>query len=158
MHRCFLWQRHTKNIEIFMATPWILFTYPRGWVEATGLVNRVSPKTPSHYLLLRELVSAFKTSSQACIIKRRSEVVGVGHARVPLSFLKSKASSLSVTISFMLMMLLWLSCLRILISRMAVMGKPSFSLSSRTFFRATISARTREKQTSRNTHMPTGKQ
>lgn len=57
----------------------------------------------------------------------------------PLSFLKSSASSLSVTISFMLMMLLWLSCLRILISLMAVMGKPSFSLSSRTFFSATIS-------------------
>uniref|UniRef100_A0A0E9RNT7 Uncharacterized protein n=1 Tax=Anguilla anguilla TaxID=7936 RepID=A0A0E9RNT7_ANGAN len=40
----------------------------------------------------------------------------------------------------MLMMLLWLSCLKILISRMAVVGKPSFSLSSRTFFKATISA------------------
>lgn len=59
----------------------------------------------------------------------------------PLSFLKSRASSLSVTISFMLIMLLWLSCLRILISLMAVMGKPSFSLSSRTFFSATISPR-----------------
>ncbi len=59
---------------------------------------------------------------------------------IPLSFLKSKASSLSVTISFMLMMLLWLSCRKILISLMAVIGKPSFSLSKRTFFRATNSA------------------
>lgn len=59
---------------------------------------------------------------------------------VPLSFLKSRASSLSVTISFMLMMLLWLSCRKILISLMAVIGKPSFSLSRRTFFKATISA------------------
>lgn len=58
---------------------------------------------------------------------------------IPLSFLKSKASSLSVTISFMLIILWWLSCRRILISRMAVIGKPSFSLSNRTFFSATIS-------------------
>lgn len=58
---------------------------------------------------------------------------------VPLSFLKSSASCLSVTISFMLTTLRWMSCRRILISRMAVMGNPSFSLSRRTFFRATSS-------------------
>ena len=58
---------------------------------------------------------------------------------VPLSFLKSSASCLSVTISFMLTTLRWISWRRILISRMAVIGKPSFSLSSLTFFRATSS-------------------
>lgn len=58
---------------------------------------------------------------------------------LPLSFLKSSASCLSVTISFMLTTLRCLSCRRILISLMAVMGKPSFSLSKRTFFKATNS-------------------
>lgn len=61
------------------------------------------------------------------------------HINRPLSFLKSSASCLSVTISFMLTTLRWFSCLRILISLMAVMGKPSFSLSNRTFFNATSS-------------------
>lgn len=65
---------------------------------------------------------------------------------VPLSFLKSRASSLSVTISFMFIMLLWLSWRKILISLMAVIGKPSFSLSSRTFFKATISAMKQRKE------------
>ncbi len=55
----------------------------------------------------------------------RSQRKGHFHA-IPLSFLKSKASSLSVTISFMLMMLLWLSCRKILISLMAVIGSPPF--------------------------------
>lgn len=58
---------------------------------------------------------------------------------LPLSFLKSSASCLSVTISFMLTTLRWTNWRRILISLMAVIGKPSFSLSSRTFFRATSS-------------------
>jgi len=57
----------------------------------------------------------------------------------PLSFLKSMALGLSVTISFKLMILGWLSCLRILISRTAVMGNPSFSLSVLTFFKPTSS-------------------
>lgn len=59
---------------------------------------------------------------------------------LPLSFLKSSASCLSVTISFRLTILGWFSCRRILISRTAVMGKPSFSFSSRTFFKATSSS------------------
>lgn len=71
---------------------------------------------------------------------------------VPLSFLKSRASALSVTISFMLMMLLWLSCRKILISLMAVIGKPSFSLSRRTFFKATISALAQRKSVSKHKH------
>lgn len=58
---------------------------------------------------------------------------------LPLSFLKSSASCLSVTISFMLTTLRCLSCRRIFISLMAVIGKPSFSLSKRTFFKATSS-------------------
>lgn len=60
-------------------------------------------------------------------------------AIVPLSFLKSSASCLSVTISFMLTTLRCLSCLKIFISLMAVIGNPSFSLSNRTFFKATSS-------------------
>ncbi len=50
------------------------------------------------------------------------------------------------------MMLLWLSCRKILISLMAVIGKPSFSLSSRTFFKATISAVKQKNTVSRLHH------
>lgn len=70
---------------------------------------------------------------------------------LPLSFLKSSASCLSVTISFMLTTLRCLSCRRILISLMAVMGKPSFSLSKRTFFKATSSPVQSSKKSTVNT-------
>lgn len=55
------------------------------------------------------------------------------------TFLKSSASDLSVTISRRLTMFLWFSWRKILISRTAVIGKPSFSFSSLTFFNATNS-------------------
>ena len=64
----------------------------------------------------------------------------------PLSFLKSTALGLSVTISFKFTMFGWFSCRRILISLTAVIGNPSFSLSVLTFFNATSSPNeTREK-------------
>lgn len=58
-------------------------------------------------------------------------------ANLPLSFLKSRASCLSVTISRKFTMFGCCNWRRIFISRTAVMGNPSFSFSRRTFFRAT---------------------
>ena len=56
-----------------------------------------------------------------------------------LTFRKSSASCLSVTISLRFTMFLWFSCRNIFISLTAVMGNPSFSFSSLTFFNATSS-------------------
>ena len=71
--------------------------------------------------------------------ERRVRVTAHATAQEPQREHKRPRRTRDTTISFIFTTLLCVSDLRILISRMAVMGKPSFSLSMRTFFSATIS-------------------
>lgn len=63
-----------------------------------------------------------------------------------LTFLKSRTSFLSVTISRKFMIFLCFRFCRIFISLIAVMGNPPFSFSNRTFFNATRSPKSNQIQ------------
>ena len=103
------------------------------------IINRQMPKSSQtlHFLhiIFFKLIQTLKVTLH----------LHTANACSPLSLLKSIAFFLSVTISFNFTMFLWDNCLKIFISLTAVIGKPSFSLSKRTFFKATISPKQHEK-------------
>lgn len=124
---------HRKKLQVLFVVLHICLLYPS---SSSPLTSTIKYKTSLQLQIVRKTANHW-----CCTLKSTSQVVHATCIKMylPLSRRKSAAVCLSVTISINLTTFLWFNCRRILISRTAVIGKPSFSFSRRTFFSATIS-------------------